>query len=382
MRSHWIPALPLVRSFWILPLLISWSVAAVEVRLSPEERIAPFAAQQLNVQAVRGSGHLLAAWLDRGTLDVSFDGVVQAAARIDADLHHASPAAAAGTNTFLVAWAEPPRSQLLQNVRARRFGADGSILDAAPLDLCRGAAWSPGLLFDGSDYIVMCAEIAEGPVPSLRIVRISESGAITDEVRPNSAWLEEVRPLRAADRLVFAGARYGFIGGMTISIHGLPDTFGSVGGPFYLQSQSWAVAAGPDRVLVVMFPRDSQRFRLVQTSLAPIMIRAPYRPAQLDDVASAAGAILWNGGEYVLAWLEWAGSDTRIRGLRLDRNGDPIDAAPFEISAAGWVAPSLSLTETGVLIAYGRKEGEEIHAYMRTLARLPSPPPRRWSVRH
>ena len=68
-----------MRFYRILPLLISISVAAAELRLSPEQRIAPDAMWQGSVQAASRSGHVLAAWSSEAkVIDFSFDDVLSA----------------------------------------------------------------------------------------------------------------------------------------------------------------------------------------------------------------------------------------------------------------------------------------------------------------
>lgn len=90
---------------------------------------------------------------------------------------------------------------------------------------------------------------------------------------------------------------------------------------------------------------------------------------------------MWDGNEYVVTWTERLNGAWHVRGIRLDRTGDAIDSAPFDISGAGGIGGSLSLTAGGVVIAYSRIEGGETHAYMRILERLPSLP-KRASARH
>ncbi len=366
-----------MRSIWILPFLVGVSLtAAAEVRLTPEQRIAPEAPTQRNIQVLQRSGHVLAAWRpDWPAVDVSFDGVVLPGAHVDAA--NGAYTLAAGSSTFLLVWDD------LSHVYARRIGAGGEVLDVVPRDLCRlGYLSSLGVVFDGSSYVVACTDDE-----ATRIVRITESGSITDDVGPRIV-LEAVRPLLANGRLVFAGARvicchssptvYPY---STVLVYDVNDSLPPQPNWIPVDGLTWFPAAGPDRVIVAI---PDSRIRLAQASFDRTMFRAPYVLPQLANVRPAGVALVWDGSEYVLAWIETIDGGSVIRGLRLNRNGDPIDDAPFEISGpALYSALSATVTERGVVIAYSRKEGFEVdvHAYMRTLERLGSTG-RRQSVRH
>jgi hypothetical protein len=362
-----------MRSIWILPFIVGVSLAAAEARLTPEQRIAPFASQQEHVQVVRASGHVVAVWTSGSkVLDVSFDGNVLGSARVDSKI--LMPAVAAGSTTFLVAWTET--DSIFASIRARRLSRDGVNLDIVPLELCAGRLSRPSaLLFDGNSYVVGCADA--------RVLRVTESGSVSDDVRPRTT-LEDMRPLRAGDRLLFAGASYYVVGipvlvpRANVYVYGINDLVGYEQ-RFSAPGSSWAAAAGPDRIVVAMFPDSSSgRVTLAQSSFDRGTLRTPYRPSQFGDAGGGNGGIVWNGSEYVVAWVDRFG----VRALRLDRFGDPIDAEPITISSSAIPdTPSLSVTDNGVVIAYSRKEGLEVHAYMRTLERL-APPVRRQSVRH
>jgi hypothetical protein len=387
-----------MRFYRVLPLLLSISVAAAELRLSPEQRVAPLAMVQGSVGAASRSGHVLAAWRSAGkVLDFSFDGVVLADARfVAANSIGAPPVVVAGARTFLVAWAES--ESLSYVVRARRFSTDGTNLDVVPYDLCRvsgflGLAFHDLAVFDGDAFIVACTDREINGEPFTRIIRMTESGSVTDGLRPRIAQ-PEVRPLLANGQLMFSGASYAICSNPVyyacaqISVYGLNEASVPV---FRTQAVAWAAAAGPDRVLVAILPYSGERFGLAQTSFGGGTIRDVYRPLELASVPvsiSNAGAMVWNGSEYVLVWAENALLEgNRVRGIRLNRAGDPIDSTPFTISGPGrlntyYATPSLSVTETGVLITYSRTdEGGATYGYMRTLERLPSGS-RRTSVRH
>lgn len=364
----------------LLPLLISVSVAAAEVRLSPEERLAPVALEQLYVQAVRRSGHVFAAWSNRlgNVIEVSFDGVVLPEPRVISPQPVIVPIVAAGSHTFLLAWTKGEDSSFV--VRACRVSTDGVNLDPIPIELCRGPRSTPGLLFDGDAYIVACTE--RGSPDRTRILRIPESGSVIDQM--SRIVQPDVRPLFGNGQLVLAGATYSDPSPIPeyhyadIGIYGLNDPSFDL---IRAYGKAWAAAAGPDRIVIAMSADFSEHLTFVQASFAGKLLRASYVPSQLGSVLSRYAALVWNGGEYVLVWTE-----DRVRGIRLDRNGDPIDAVPFDISGPGVrrTTPSLSVTDNGVLIVYGYeyyRPGYEVHAYMRTLERLPSVP-RRTSVRH
>jgi len=364
-------------------LLIACGLQAAEVRLTPEQRVAPAASQQKGIQvAVHGNGSLLAAWRDASSaVDVAFNGAVVRDAHVPRT--SMGPALAAGADTFLVVWAERDDANG-SSVHARRISIDGASLDAVPLALCQGTNWPSGLLFDGTAYLVTCTgRDLPGDRFTTRIVRISESGSVTDELPPRIVS-DEVRPLLVHGRLLLAGANFAFHSTPTVypyarvQVYGLND--GVPSEEFVAADMSWAAAAGPDRV-IVLISGPGGPLVLAQTSFSQTTIRKPYRLSQLAQVQAWPAGIVWNGSEYVLVWLQRLDGELRLRGIRLNRSGDPIDEVPLEISGPGADgAPSLVVTATGVAIAYGRAEGAETHAYLRILERLPSAP-RRPSVR-
>jgi hypothetical protein len=391
----------------IAPLIVAWSLAAAEVRLTPEQPLGPEAAEsQRSVRTAGASGHLLAVWRDDESdfnkpshlVAGSFDGVRLSFARTGSETRVSAPAVAAGNQTFLVAWSEfefPGSGR----VRARRVANSGAILDDTPLELCRGSEFAPGLVFDGTAFAVACTgrDTTEDNFVA-RVVRVTESGSVTDDVPPRMVD-SDVRLLRANDRLLFAGAVYGFYASPIVypfarvavyDANGVVgDNGGHASGRFISDGAGWSAAAGPDRVIVAMFSSFlNGRILLAQTSLEPVTTRPPYRPQELPDRIAGEGTIVWNGGEYVLVWTELASASAvcRVRGIRLNRAGDPIDGPPFDISdGAAEDAPALTVTNAGVVITYGRwidSVQRRARAFTRTLERLPAPSTRRAAVRH
>lgn len=375
-----------------LVVLMAWSLSAAEVRLSPEQRLlSGTAASQRNVQVVQASGHRFAAWRDSErsfAIDGSFDDTPMSFARSDSRTMSA-PAVAAGTHTFFVAWSElaPYDGQ----IRARRVASNGDILDKTPLELCRGNTFGPGLMFDGTAYVVTCSarDVVTG-VLQTRVLRVTESGSVTDDLPPLQAF-EDTRPLRTSDGPRFAGAHYPitcvpicYPYAMTY-VYGSNDAVKQIG--LSSGNMTWSAAAAPDGVVVAMFGSFHYRgIFLGRTSLDGVVVRPSFRPTELADAVSGSGTILWNGSEYVLAWSELVSGSWRIRGIRLDRSGELIDLAPFVIAESGTTtdAPSLFVTESGVLIGYSRWEDSTrtATAFTRTLDRLPATPSRRRSTRH
>lgn len=391
----------------MVPLFIAWNLAAAEVRLTPEQPLGPETAEsQRSVRTASASGHLLAVWRDDESdfnkpshlVAGSFDGALLSFVSTGSETRVSPPAVAAGNQTFLVAWSEFDFLGF-GRVRARRVTNSGAILDGTPLELCAGSEYAPGLVFDGTAFAVACTgrhSFEENFVT--RVVRVTESGSVTDDVPPRMVD-NDVRLLRANDRLLFAGAAYAFYASPMVypfarvavyDANGVVgDNGGHASGRFSSDGAAWSAAAGPDRVIVAMFsPLLKGRILLAQTSLEPVTTRPPYRPQELPDLIAGEGTIVWNGGEYVLVWTERASTSSlcRVRGIRLNRAGDPIDAAPFDISdGAAEDAPALTVTNAGVVITYGRwidSVQRKARAFTRTLARLPAQSARRPAVRH
>ncbi len=94
--------------------------------------------------------------------------------------------------------------------------------------------------------------------------------------------------------------------------------------------------------------------------------------------------IAWNGTEYVLVWLEPVTDGWNVRGIRLDADLEPIDAAAFDIAGPGPLSnPSLLATSRDVTVAYTRYDDTQGHLariFTRSLDRLGAQPAHRRAV--
>jgi hypothetical protein len=103
-----------------------------------------------------------------------------------------------------------------------------------------------------------------------------------------------------------------------------------------------------------------------------------------DFYCGSTPAIAWDGTEFVIAWIDCG---TILHALRIDQLGNPIDA-PFDVAIGVplvVMGPSIVPTADGVNIIYTRTDasnGDAPRAFKRSLARLPSAPPRRRVVTH
>lgn len=71
----------------LLSFIVGVSLAAAEVRMTPERRVAPGVSEQRGIQVVvNRSGHVLAGWRETASsIRVSFDGVILPGAQGDDD---------------------------------------------------------------------------------------------------------------------------------------------------------------------------------------------------------------------------------------------------------------------------------------------------------
>ena len=113
----------------------------------------------------------------------------------------------------------------------------------------------------------------------------------------------------------------------------------------------------------------------------------PFDPCRSSAPVSDAPAIIWNGSEFVVAWVEGESNcvPATMHAIRLNRYGDPLEDAPVDV-AEGILrtTPCLVLTSDGVDIVYSRNDAANEgapRAFARSLARLPPSLLRRHAVR-
>lgn len=362
---------------------------------------------QGDVQIARGPRGVLAVWDDADRwlqASASFNGgppiTLQATPGPD---YIGWPAVMAGKNVYLVVWrhavlGSPGSDRLL----AKRFDFDGHDLDPQPLVLSSEVlrtqavsadAHAPSLAFDGSSFLVAWAESAD-----LYAIRIGETGPPLGEEEAEVGTIS----LRAhSARALWSGTEY--LVGYTvddiclINLCTTPRHFSmtrvaragtiasAVAPPaiFYFgQGDTHVGTTWANGAMTVVWARAGVVF-LGQTAPDGKVLLSP-RTVARAATETPNPEIIWNGSEYVLVWLERIGDSQghRVMAIRLDIDLRPIDNEPFIVSLgpAPRLPPSLTVTPSGVLIAYSRADdanGDAPRLFMRALDRIPTSPHRR-----
>ena len=361
-------------------------------------------------QIARSGDHVLAVWIDpeSATLNGSLDGLPLMIVSLGLP---AGAVVSAGTRTFLVTWYDYD----MQSVLAKRIGFDGAVLDTEALTLdtnvvpfaINSFADVLSSAFDGSSYRVIWTE---GDIVG---IRVTEDGALTD---PIVASGDAFGAPAYSPRLLFAPGGYflayaifrgsGVIQGPSIgawwsAINGTPlSTIGSAAArPALFEDDRVALVDAADDGNRVIYAWSSKGDLIVaQSTLEAIAIGEPRLAVRTDSIAVCGApwlsrpSVLWNSAETVIVWSEGdrctatSSANFTVRAIRLDRNLDPIDSAPFVIANDATAdAASLMNTADGVAIEYSRMDAENggtPRVFIRTLVRVDAPPPRRRGVRH
>lgn len=356
---------------------------------------------QRDVRVAWANSRLMAVWRDESAHEIlaALDGT-------EMPIEHQSsrrvgnPSVTAGEDRFLVTWFDDDGGS--SRLMARRFALDGTALDEQPIVVSAGTKRilddAPGVTAEGSSFYIS-DDLERGQI---RFLRLDGSSGFVEELwRHTPASCPSINPCwgsfpptkTASDwivpYLVYRGARGAVLSPVwALRILQMPLSGGS---PRTLQmNQSlfdWeATWTGMTRVgdqFVFFYPSSwSLTLEMLDGStLTERIIRvfdAPnYSGPDLAD-------IVWNGSEYVVVWSGQNGGP--IGGIRLDRQGNPLDGAPFMIAEGSneLSRPSIAVTDDGVIIAYTRaavENGGAPRAFTRTLPRL-SPVARRPSARH
>ena len=352
------------------------------------ERVAYTGRAQYSVQIARAGAHRLAVWTNEGTgVEPVLDGRT---VFVQPSIGRA--AVVAGTRSFLTVWTDSPDDTSAQ-LLARRVGFAGELLDPLPRVLANDIAVYlspiPGVGFRAPLFVAATA----GGDAHARARGITEDGELVDVAAPGAGSnYVIVKPMWNGDELQFANAS--LLGGLTLFF----DRFFMFGvarpgaasvdvvrsGYFYGGATQGAIAQGPDRLTfawVETSPPCAMCVAFAQSTFDGRLLRD--RTVVTKEASVIEVEAVWDGAEFVIAW---SGGD-RIRAVRFDINGQPLDASPFEISPPGATSdrPSFAVTSTGVDVAYTRYDGHAggaSRAFVRTLDRLPPLIPRRASVRH
>jgi hypothetical protein len=346
-----------------------------------EKMVASLRPKHSDVRTASAKGHLLAVWAEPDGVQASLDGT-----QIELVWGTPSyfPVVAAGNESFLVVWYAGTGAG--SRYLGRRIGFDGSLLDAEPFLVSNDRLappevrqWSLG--HDGTNFVFVWA------YGGIRAARIAESGVVLDPVK-RTLFTYGDRDQYATPAL--ARTNTGLFAAWLetlplISLYGTPlaDVTASQIHTFALGDSSistLSAAFAGDRITYAWVERKC--VTIAQFTIAGELLTAP---RTLDCGSASAVDIAWNGSEHVVAWTEvWSNASVpgRLRVLRIDRQGNPIDAAPFEVSPTRFTfaQPSVTATAEGVIIAYTRAKDGEVRAYARTLARLAPDTPRRRAI--
>jgi hypothetical protein len=348
------------------------------------------ATAQSGVQIASSGSHRMAVWTNEPSHTISgwIDGAefnVTTAARQEVDL----PAIAASPSSFLVAWNE---YSLVDegSLFVRRYALDGTPLDEQPVEILKrvprsnlpleGDAWhfstvndKPSLTYDGTSFVLFA-----GDGYALQIARIDpQTGAVTTSSAPlPTRPVALLRPVttNAGWYVPFVRGTYGTPVSqpnlaISVSTIGRDGTVRDVETPYFCWAAgcaSFSAAHTQGTVTQLLAPHSISVWRSTPTG------ESLGQPIDISDRGNVVSTdIVWNGSEYVAAWMINTGI---LRVRRFAADGHPLDPEPFTIATdAEAIGPSIAVTPTGVVIAYSRHDdayGGVPRARMRTLERL------------
>jgi hypothetical protein len=329
--------------------LIVWRERAIVGRVVPnfnamDERepdalsVAPDA-KILPQIAARGANEIVA-WIDQRT--VTIEGTANGVPFTIAPLgrFEGRPAVVAGDNMFLVAWYE--RAPIWGGyLVASRVAFDGRVLDRRSIRLLWQSYSSsrPAVAFGNGEFLFAVHDKGEftGSVHFVRmpengeprLVRTIEATRVTGDIlAPSVTWTgsefvsayliccDYPSPEKAFASLEFVRA--------------------SAGDPvqvFAFQTENagtFGFAHGAGRATAVV-PHDG--LTAVQRELATKEITGWSEP-EMPNVHPANVELVWDGAEYVAAWVEPVSGEYRVRALRLNASAQPLDETPIEIGIA------------------------------------------------
>jgi|GEM_PF-2484761 len=375
---------------------------------------------QDHVRVARAGGHELMAWLEPyARIFASVDGVTLPIAPRAPNHYVNLPAVAAGNGSFLVVWMEAAFSSAIQNVLAMRMTLDGRAIDSVPIVLWQGtlkSSWrsSPGIAFDGTTFLITWSDldVFVARLPEDRSIRTATVSTFPVGLVDDGTWIKARAPQAAwtgngffvgytLDHVDYRGGR-GPVAMTGLRLDAKRDPPAPTATLFDFVSEgdlplAMAVGAGAATfVWAVDNDGGGRNLALAQVAIENAAVSRPrisvystlpFDPCRSSAPVSDAPAIIWNGSEFVVAWIE-GGSNcvpATLHAIRLNRYGDPLDDAPLDV-ATGILktTPFPVLTPDGVDIVYSRIDaanGDAPRAFARSLARLPPAPLRQHAIR-
>jgi hypothetical protein len=279
-----------------------------------------------------------------------------------------------GTNSFVV-WSDDRFGD--HRIYGARVGADGQRLDgsgisiSAPTDLLDSKKLrqtSPAVAFDGTNYLVVWAELRnvdgnpQPPIPSTQAARVSPSGQVLDRFpldETGAGWNVDVEVAfgEGVFLVVWENANQGPSGdirstrvspaGVVLDPAPRPALNDNESGSDFAQAPSVAHGASGFEVVWHQDPFTRLTADIYGTHVSAA--GAVARPATVISAAADAQRtpdIAWQDGTYLVVWQDHrnGGPGTQIYGSRLDDAGAALDPSGIVVShdPAGEGAPSVA----------------------------------------
>lgn len=336
---------------------------------------------------------LMAAWRDDAghEIEAALNGVPIVVDRQTAR-YVSNPAVTYAGNRFLVAWYDlltVDDARLL----ARRYAADGTPIDPAPLAVIPNVVRhnlddAPGVAADGSSFVI--SDDSNG----IGLLRLDgETGVVTELSRsscPYPGCWGSFAPIKApTEWLVPYLGYYSFVSPHVTVTWGVIIQQTPFSGTGVRTTGTVQVCGFNCMQLGISGTGEQVTTAIPSTNGVHIGQGVPPDRLQqgrliAEPLGVSAAAVAWNGAEYVVVWTTLHGGP--IHAMRLDTNGQLLDNAPFEIAPSGstTASPSIAPVAGGVIIGYSRataENGGAPRAFTRTLDAI-ARVPRRQSVRH
>lgn len=234
--------------------------------------------------------------------------------------------------SWLVAWVHQRHTgtMILEDVKAVRVGADGTVLDPEPILVYENRFTGRLLLWDvasdGANWVVTWP--GPGPLGTIEGTRVAPDGVILD---PGGRPLhQDAMPPTNAD-LAWAGDEYlmvwqqYFAGRPTVMSQRLTANLDPLGAPFPIQTSPLAPKVATDgRDFLVVWSSDTGFGSYVTATrvshegkvLDPAGIQVP-----AVGFGTMAGRVTWNGSDWVITYTRMQGGDTDVYAVFISSQG-------------------------------------------------------------